>query len=200
MKILSILLLSFLSVGFVVPQTALKVPEAPGVTVERFSWRKEVIIPALLDDPMRPNEEHSDLVKRQKATIRENVIRSKTGEILVPPAHTSPPSRAPGLSSIGYRYLAKVKNTGEKRIRRIEWQYSFLDPETEVEIGQHRYRSYVSVRPGKTADLIGWSTTPPVGVVKVSKSCDGLGSKYSERVVIHGIEYDDGTIWQRLSN
>ncbi len=199
MKMLTLLLFVMLLAGDVLAQASLNLSDAPGVTVSQISWRKEVHVPALFDDPLRPNQERADLLREQKATIRENVVRDQRGETPLP-LPTTKPSRSSGRSSTSYRYLAKIKNTGDKKIRRIYWHYLFFEPETEVEVGQHRYRTNVNLRPGKTADLVGRSTTPPVGVVKVTKSGDVLRSKYSERVVIHGIEYDDGTFWQRPLN
>ena len=200
MKVFTLLLFLVLLAGDVLAQPSSSLPDAPGVAVGQISWNKEVHVPALFEDPLQPNQDRADLLRERKATIRENVIRTQGGQPPLPLPTAKPSKSDSGRSSVSYRYLAKIKNTGVKTIRHIAWQYLFFDPETEVEVGQHRYRTKVNVRPGKTADLVGRSTTPPVGVVEVTKAKDGLRSKYSERVVIHSIEYDDGTIWQRPAN
>ena len=197
MKVLTLLLFVFFLAADISAQPSSSLPDAPGVEVGKISWQKDVFVPALFEDPLRPNQERADLVRDQKATIRENVIRTQGGQPPLPLPTAKPADANSERSSTSYRYTAKIKNTGEKTIRNIDWQYLFFDPETGVEVGQHRYRTNVKVRPGKNADLVGRSTTPPVGVVTVTKTSDGLRSKYSERVVIHSIEYTDGTIWNR---
>jgi len=98
-----------------------------------------------------------------------------------------PAKSDPGVSSIHYLYEAKIKNTGVKTIRAIVWEYSLFDPETNVEVGRHRFSGKTTVRSGKTVNLIGRSTKPPTGIVEVTKS--GVRSRitYHERIVIHGL-------------
>ena len=228
MKILHLLLLGLLLVGIASAQVPSKpdTVDAPTVTVTQISWRKEVFIPALYDDPMRINQDRDDLERDQKATSRANVDRAKQGQTQIPlptkkiasntPVGSTPmgtpigdepagnqnlPAKSdPGVSSIHYLYEAKIKNTGVKTIRAIVWEYSLFDPETNVEVGRHRFSGKTTVRSGKTVNLIGRSTKPPTGIVEVTKS--GVGSRitYHERIVIQRIEYDDGTFWERALN
>lgn len=200
--------------------------EAPGLTVAQVHWHREIFVPALYDDPMRVNQERDDLERDQKATARENAERAKQGQAAIPtptkkiasnipvgstpmgtplgddPAgnRNLPAQNAPGTSSVHYLYEAKIKNTGVKTIRAIVWEYSLLDPDTKLEVGRHQFTGNMTVRPGKTVNLVGRSTKPPTGVVEVAKSGQTLPSKYQERVVIQRVEYDDGTFWQRDVN
>ena len=215
MKCLSLFLLAMLPAAGAIAQTptnptpasvtsanasSANVTPAPGVEVTAMSWRKESFVPALYDDPLARNQEHADLEREQKRTIRQNVVRVQSGQLPLPvPTRPATTTRS-GLSSIYYRYDAKVKSAATKTIREIAWEYSLYEPETEVQIGRHQYTSKVNLRPGKATILTGVSDTPPNGVVSVAKSGKELRSKYLERVVINRIEYDDGTFWQRPVN
>ena len=228
MKLLNLLFPGLLVVG----TASAQVPsppapaEAPTVTVTRISWRQEVFVPALYDDPMRVNQERDELERDQRATAKENADRAKQGQTPIPtptkkiaantPVGSTPmgtplgdepagnqslPARTePGVSSVHYIYEAKVKNTGAKTIRGIVWRYLLYDPETNVEVGNHRFGGAVNIRPDKTASLIARSRTTPTSVVHATKSDKELRTKYTERVVIDRIEYDDGSFWQRPAN
>lgn len=228
MKVLYLIFPGLLLMGTASAQT-LSNPapaDAPGVTVAQFRWHREVFVPALYDDPMRINQDRDDLERDQKAQRLANIERAKMGETPIPlptkkiaantPVGSTPmgtplgddpagnrnlPAQSdPGASSVHYLYEAKIKNTGVKTIRTIVWEYSLINPDTEVEAGRHRFTLNITVRSGKTVNLVGRSTKPPTGVVEVTKSGKELQSKYHERVVIQRIEYDDGTFWQRPLN
>jgi hypothetical protein len=228
MKVLQLVLPALLFVGAASAQVPSKpdTVDAPTVTVTQISWRQEVFVPALYDDPMRVNQDRDELERDQKATSKANVDRAKMGETPIPqptkkiasntPVGSTPmgiplgdepagnqnlPSRSdPGVSSVHYLYEAKIKNTGMKAIRTIVWEYLLFDPDTEVEMGHHRFTGNITVRSGKTVNLVGRSAKPLTGVVEVTKSGKGSQTKYHERVVIQRIEYDDGTFWQRPLN
>lgn len=225
MKVLHLLLPGLLLVGSASAQVPSKpdTVDALTVTVSQISWRKEVFVPALYDDPMRINQDRDELERDQKATARANVDRVNMGETPIPsptkkiasntPVGSTPmgvplgdepagnrnlPAQSdPGASSVHYLYEAKIKNTGVKTIRAIVWEYILFDPNTEVEVGHHRFTGNMIVRSGKTVNLIGRSTKPLTGVVEATNSGKDLQGKYHERVVIQRVEYDDGTFWQR---
>jgi hypothetical protein len=228
MKVLHLLLPALLLVGTASAQVPSKpdTVDAPTVTVTQISWRQEVFVPALYDDPMRINQDRDDLERDQKATAKANVQRAAMGETPIPlptkkiasntPVGSTPmgtpigdepagnrnlPAQSdPGASSVHYLYEAKIKNTGVKTIRAIVWEYYLFDPDNEVEVGRHRFTGNITVRPSKTVNLVGRSKKPPTGVVEVTKSSKGLQTKYHERVLIQRVEYDDGTFWQRPLN
>jgi len=196
---------------------------APGVNVIEISWRQEVFIPALYDDPMRVNQDKDDLERDRKATAVENAARAKQGQTSLPepgkkiasntPVGSTPmgvplgdgpagnqnlPAQAdPGLASLHYIYKAKIKNAGEKDIRIIHWEYVLSDRSTGEPVGRHSFTTPVNLRSGRSVELIGKSKTGPARVVDARNSDKELRGKYSERVIIEGIEYADGTFWQQ---
>ena len=209
MKVLQLLLPGLLLASTASAQTPSNPTsnDAPGVSVAQFRWQKEVFVPALYDDPMRVNQEQRDLERDQKATSRENSERAKQGQTPIPtpskkiaenvPVGSTPmgvplgdepagnrnlPSQSdPGASSVYYVYEAKIKNTGLKTIHTIVWQYIVFDPETEIEVGRHRFTGRVSVRAGRTAKLVARSKTPPSSIIQVGKSSEDLPHKHTDR-------------------
>lgn len=196
MKCFNLLLLTILAVAGASAQVPTD-SSPPGLVVGDISWRKEAFVPALYEDPLSRNQEHADLEREQKQTIRQNVIRVQSGQLPLPLPTTPASTTRPKLSSVYYRYEAKIKNTGTKTVRQVTWEYFLLEPETEFEIGRHEYISKVNLRFGKGTTVVGISDTPPNGVVSVTKSGQEVRNKFVERVVINRIEYDDGTVWQR---
>jgi len=224
MKLLSSLFLMMFLTGIASAQSssAVESSSTSSVNVLEISWRKEVFIPALYDDPMRANQDRDDLERDRKATAAENSTRAKTGQTALPtptkkiasntPVGSTPmgvpigdepagnrnlPSRPePGPSSVYYLYKARVKNIGEKDIRTIRWQYSLTDRATGEVVGTHSFTTPVNLRAGKTVDLIGKSRTMPTRVVDAKTTDKELRGKYLEKVNIEVIEYSDGQTWQ----
>jgi len=106
----------------------------------------------------------------------------------------APTQVEPGTSSVYYVYKAKVRNTGEKDIRIIRWQYLLSDRATGEIVGSRYFNTPVNLRAGKTGQLIGKSRSTPAKVVDVNADKDIRG-KYLERVIIEAIEYADGQTW-----
>jgi hypothetical protein len=201
MKLLNLLLLGLLLAGATSAQSTSAPSDPPGVTVTRFSWHKDIYIPALLDDPMSPNQDQADLKREQKAIKKANTARVAGGQTPLPmPTREIYSSQRdiPQGPSVNYIYEAKIKNTGEKTIKTIVWEYLLSDPETAAQVGRHQFIDTSKIRPGKTSNLVGYSATPPTSILQAQKA--GKEHKYSERVVINRIEYEDGSFWQRPLN
>lgn len=198
MKVSSLLLLALLLTGSAFAQTPAKTEDAPGVTVTRTSWHKDVFIPALYDDPMQPNADQVELRREQKVIAKRMSQRGQAQAAPLPTraVMTSGRDLPPGPST-NYTYEAKITNSGSKTILGIVWVHLFFDPETDVEVGRHRFGDDVKIRPGKTTTLVGLTASPPTSVVQVTVSGKELRLKYAERVVIDRLEYEDGTFWQR---
>jgi uncharacterized DUF497 family protein len=168
--------------------------------VGKINWRKDVYIPALYDDPMQASQDQADLNREQTIIARENANRVRRGDAPIPiPSQeiASTKRKAPEGRSLSYVYEAKIVNTGDKSIRSIIWEYLVSETESQTQVGRHRFVDKTKIRPGKAANLVGYSTTPAIGILSVSKSDKQEQNKYSERVVISRIEFDDGTFWQR---
>jgi hypothetical protein len=214
MKLLNLLLLGFLVAIPTAAQTpspaaptdpvvASEPEPAPGISITRISWRKDVFIPALYEDPMTPNQEQADLLREQREVRKMNAARVKGGQEPLPvPTRelNSLHKEIPPGRSVNYIYEAKIKNTADKTITTIVWEYLLFDPETAVQLGRHQFTYAAKIRPGKTASLLGATAGPPTRLVQAHKAGKEPEAKYSERVVITRIEYDDNSFWQRPLN
>ena len=206
MKSLGLLLTAFLLLaGSAAAQTATPAqaaaPETHGVSVVKAHWQKRFYNPALDEDPLRAANDSRQLERERKETQRSNAVLNKLGRERLPlptqPANGSggiPPNEPRNL----YIYEVKLLNTGAKKIRSLVWVYVLLDPQTQQEVGNHAFESKVGLSTGKSKSLIGISTTPPASVVHVLKSDKETSrGQYAERVEIHRVVYEDGTVWER---
>jgi hypothetical protein len=114
-----------------------------------------------------------------------------------PPDPFPQPSTGTTKPQTKYRYKAKVSNAGSKTVVAVNWEYMFTEKRTH-EVSHHRFRSQAKIKPGKTKGLEGISLTPPSPVINIeSMSKDKKSpSPFEEQVVIHQVEYTDGTVWR----
>jgi len=113
------------------------------------------------------------------------------------PVPTRPSDILPNERRDYYLYEVKLSNTGTKKIRSVIWVYLLFDKATRREVGSHAFESKVGLGAGKSTSLTAFSTRPPVAVVDVSKTDrETKPGQYLERVEIHRVVYEDGTVWQ----
>jgi hypothetical protein len=181
---------------------AQEIPATSGpadIEVLKKSWRRELINLALDVDPLKVHEEYRDAVNAQKEADKYNkkkpagepVMRPKTP---VPKPNDLPPS---GLIERFY-YQVKIKNTGSKTMKSVVWEYVFFDPETKTELSRFQCSDKFKLGPGKSADLLMNSPTPPSSVIDIRKA--DKGQQFIEQIVIARIEYSDGSVWQNPQN
>ena len=53
----------------------------------------------------------------------------------------------------GYRYKVRLKNLTEKKIKSIDWDYVFIEPNTQNEVARHEFTSDDGIEPGKERHL-----------------------------------------------
>ncbi|MDT5270570.1 MAG: hypothetical protein QOH49_2756 [Acidobacteriota bacterium] len=176
------------------PATPPPPPAAPpDLVVVQKKWQTYTRNPALDADPFDANEEFEDARQAQRINDIRNAIRARGSESREPPpARVSKIDNPDSKRSVTYVYRAKVKNTGAKTIRVIDWGYTFLDPDTQQELGRHLYTTRVKIRPGQDNELVGRSANPQTSTISVKNA----GKELSEQVVFFRIEYDDGSVWQ----
>jgi hypothetical protein len=160
--------------------------------------------PALYEDPLGVAAEQARLEGAQKETIRQNKVREKANleQLPIPQRAGGEINQRPPPGSAGYvyTYTARVRNDGARKVRRLDWEYLVVDLASGREAGRHRFTSKVGVSPGRTKKLVGRSASPPSNTVDVQGGADGAPARYSERVVIRRVEYDDGSVWEGASN
>jgi hypothetical protein len=174
-------------------------PEGPDLKVVQQKWRIEVRNPALEKDPLKAIKEREQEVIEQRAIARQNESRARMGlPTLPPPVRIPAPERGARGLSVTYVYEVKVRNTGEKKIRTLTWEYIFFEPGTEREVGRRRFVSKVSISPGRTKNVVMRSASSPTGTIDATKADKKSRDQYSEQVVIQSVGYADGSGWQQL--
>jgi hypothetical protein len=173
----------------------------PRVTVIQKKWRIEVINPALEKDPFKPNKDRQQEEIQQRSDATENENRIEQGVPTLPPRVRAPtPETGAHRLSVAYVYEVMIRNTGEKTIRTLSWDYVFFEPGTEREVGRRRFVSRVSISPGRTRNVVFRSASPPTGTIEATKAGKKSQAQYSEQVVIRSVEYADGSVWRAASN
>ena len=96
-----------------------------------------------------------------------------------------------------YVYKIKVKNSGEKTIKALDWEYQFLDPSTQEVVEQRKINSRLKLSPGKSQVLERRMTRKPTVVVNADQVARKTKDQFTERAVITRIIYADGSVWLR---
>lgn len=176
---------------------------SPGAEVTRFSWSKERIGwerdpfggPIENFDEVRArtrNEKRIEDAKRGNSAEIDKIKReAKADAANIAAKHKDPPSR------YVFVYKATVKNSSNKVIKSIDWDYIFLDRGTETETGRQQFTSEEKIAPGKTRELVVTITKPPTHTVSLTALNEKERESLDGHVIIVRIDYADGTSWQR---
>ncbi|MBK7393936.1 MAG: hypothetical protein IPI64_11660 [Chloracidobacterium sp.] len=176
--------------------------DASGLIVLDKKW-DTVYVPAtsgLNYDPFEPGREAAQLISDRKSTVEANKINVKLGLPQVPlPSQTtrSQNQTQTRLFTAGtfYTYKIKLHNNKALAIKNVEWEYVFLDPVTNVEVGKRQFSTAKKIAPNSTKTLKVQSITPPTAKVDVNLLGKETPTSYTEKIVIKKIEYADGSIW-----
>ena len=96
-----------------------------------------------------------------------------------------------------YVYEITIKNNGAKRMRAVDWEFQFLHPETQEVLGSRRITSRVKLSPGKTEVVKAQLFQQPTHIVWADQLGKKSRDQFKEQVIIHRIDYADGSTWQR---
>lgn len=205
MKILSLTLLLFLFTAAAAGQVPVNSSITPDVSVIQKEWQEisNIRNPVLDEDPFRAINETTQTLRDREETMRQEKLRAKQGLPQEPRKTRSRPAEAAAKDSEPttiYIYKVKVKNTGQKVIQSLTWDYIFFDPDTKSEVGRRQFITKVDIAAGKTESIIVRSASPPTGSINVKQSGKKLRDRYSEQIVIQSIEYSDGSLWQAVKD
>ena len=212
MRVLALLLLFTFAISSLAQTT-----EPPGVSVLSYKWKRhhraQVFQDDLIrvnDDPFSANDQQKEWVQNQKQIARANVARQRAGDTPLPPATRNSVDDAsqaaliqtaspiPSASAFEYAYEVTIANKGQKKIRRLDWIYVLTDETSKQEVGAHRFTSIIDLAAGKTRKVKERSLIPPTRVVSATNPNAPDAPHFAESVIIHRIEYSDGSTWQRV--
>jgi hypothetical protein len=152
MKILAAILLTFSLAAPLCAQLPLKTLQSPGIDLTDFIWgvRKRTTYhqaPGYSAETSTPREDRS-----RKESVSD-IERSREGGLGGPPGGDSARSRPPYVRQKNVEQtvtrletIARVKNLGNKRIKRISWSYVFFaDPNYREEVKRYAFRSKTDI-------------------------------------------------------
>jgi hypothetical protein len=177
-------------------------PAPPGVEVVKYSWSKDRI--NWEADPFGGPVESFDDVRRRNADLRRieraraagnqaevsKVEREMRAEQVIKSRPPKPPRYA-------FSYKLSVRNTGEKAIKEIDWDYVFFDAATGQELDRREFTGVEKIAPGKSKELAFLVSTPPTNRISAHSLGKNERDGLREEVVLQRILYADGTVWQR---
>ena len=177
--------------------------QQPSAEVVKFSWTKERI--GWEKDPFGGPIENFDEVRARQRNERriEDAKRGNSAEIdkirreakadaaNIAVKHKDTPSR------YVFVYKATIKNSSDKPIKSIDWDYIFFDRGTETEVGRQQFTSEEKIPSGKTKELIVTITKPPTQTISLTALNNNERGSLDGRVILVRIDYADGTAWQR---
>jgi hypothetical protein len=196
MKTLYLLFLVFLFVFSVFGQSVSSQTNPHNVSILQTKWRYEIYNPALEESPFVLSErEIAEIDRRTSTIINENRSQRRLPPVKQPIRIRDTKTKI-GENSVIYTYELKLRNDGDKTIQTLVWDFIFFDSQTKLEAGRQRFVTKEKIRPGKTKSLIVQSSSPPTGNIDAKNAGKKMREQYTEQVVIQGIEFAEGSIWQ----
>ena len=175
----------------------------PAIEILKLKWEKEVRLPRNFDPPVIPtNGSFADPASRTSAAAPTSAIDATRAATSARDAAASSNTVFPATPRrlpITYVYSMKVKNAGTKTIEGVAWDYLFIDPNTNVELGRRQFLSYEKVATDRIAFLQSRLRSPPIRVIQASNSPRKQQPKLVERAVIQCVLYSDDTLWRNSS-
>lgn len=179
--------------------------ESHGLSVMKFSWSKERIgwegdpfagaVESFDDVRVRArNDRRIDEAKRNGNTAEVDRIkreaRADSAILEARRGKTKPPRYV-------FLYKASFKNTGEKTVKAVDWDYVFFDKGTTEERGRLMFTSEGKIAPGKTKEFSFLVSRPPTQTISAYVLEDDERKSLDERLSVVRVEYTDGTVWHR---
>ncbi|HEX5708029.1 MAG TPA: hypothetical protein VFX96_12075 [Pyrinomonadaceae bacterium] len=207
-RVLMSLLLLAVSVAAARAQQQQQLPAAPdGVVVLKQSWAKELIPgwenrgqgPEPFDVMIARLDNERQMQLARNAGRKGEVGRRENRAKVIEKATGVDATKKPGAgerSRFGYRYKVRLKNTGERTIKAVDWDYVFVDPTTAGVVARHQFTSEEKIKPGKEKELSVFTLSPPSRTVSAGALDEKGHSPYSESVVLVRVLYSDGSVWQ----
>ena len=170
----------------------------PDIVVLEKSWSKKSSASSHDSNPLGPNEALISQTHMERAAIRQrdDSLPNQPTEARMPIPRPRP--IPPPVSAVTtYVYKMKVKNNGAKTIKSVDWEYQFLDPQTQEVMGYRRIKSEAKLGPGETRVLEKRFTRQPTILVNVNTLGKKYQDQFTERLIIHRIQYSDGSVWRK---
>ena len=182
---------------------ATSVEGVPDVQVLKFSWSKERI--NWEQNPFGgPNENFHEMQFRARSEKRAIDARRANSPDAVKlerdaradAAIVQAERQRKGPPRYTFLYRTSIKNSSEKTVKEIDWDYVFLDAVTGEEMGRRQFTSVETIGPGKSKELSFMLSAPPTQRISVYALDKKERIGFGEQVVILRVRYSDGSVWQ----
>jgi hypothetical protein len=174
---------------------------ASGIQILQIKWEKQGRLPGSFDPAVISTG--ITLSQPQTQTLRPGTTAAVNAQRDIAIATTNPSGQDPGVFAntpervfFFYVYSAKLKNIGSKTIDGIAWDYIFLDPATNVEVGRRQLLSLAKISPDKTANI---EALLPFRALLATSPENQKGQKFVERAVTQCVLYSDQSTWKNQS-
>jgi hypothetical protein len=173
--------------------------ETVPVTIIKHEWRAKLAQAYSMaeKDPFETIRETDQDIQRRRDALKRAQERRERGL----PAENPPvrPSRAEGRPhgpAIEYLYTVTLRNDAPKKIKRIVWEYIFMDRETGVVAGRRHFEKDIEMGSRRTRTITMRSQVAPTGAIDAKKVGKDTSALFSERIRIQRLDYADGSTWQ----
>lgn len=175
--------------------------DAP-IAVIKHSWNKERINwegdpfggPVENFDEMRRRRVDERRIERAKGTGNLGEANKVEREMRAEQVIKAQPPKAPRYV---FLYKLSIRNTSDKTIKSIDWDYVFFSANTQSEAGRMEFTSEEKIGPGKNKELTVTARKPPARTISVYALDKNERQGLDGQIVIVRVEYTDGTVWQR---
>lgn len=175
----------------------------PGLTVLKSSWAREMIpgwdrkpTGAEPYDVMLSRVAAEQRAQRARNTgSKGSAARAENETKVYEKADADSKAKAAEGARFGYRYKVSVRNGGEKTVKSVDWDYLFLDPDTQAEVERHQFTSDEKIAPGKEKELSVFKLAPPTRTVSARATGRKEAPPFVERIIIVRVLYADGSAW-----
>jgi hypothetical protein len=175
----------------------------PGLAVVKCGWSKELIPgwenrgggaePYEVMIARLANEQR--LQRARNAGDKASIARSEREAKVYEKANANNGAKSSKPSRFGYRYKVSIRNGGPKAVKSVDWDYVFLDPETQAEVERHQFTSDEKIGPGKEKELAVFNLAPPTRTISARASGRKDAPPFVERIILVRVEYADGSAW-----
>jgi hypothetical protein len=176
---------------------------APDLQVVKFSWSKERI--NWEQNPFGgPNENFHEMQFRARAERLASDARRANSpdasklerDARAADAIIQAERQRKGPPRYTFLYRTSIKNSSEKTVKEIDWDYVFIDAVTGEEMGRRQFTSVETIGPGKSKELSFMLSAPPTQRISVYALDKKERIGFDEHVVIVRVKYSDGSVWQ----
>ena len=166
---------------------------SPPFEILKLKWEKQVRLPRNFDPSVIPT--NGGFTDPTKAASSPSTAAPSSGFESSP--SVSFPA-APGRLSEVYVYSLRFKNSANKSVEGVAWDYVFTDPRNSTEAGRRQFVSFETIPQGKNVTFHGILRYAPPKVVQLHDRRQ-TEIRMSESASIQCLLYADHTVWKNPS-